>query len=265
MAAGDRTCFVIAPIGEDGSDVRKRSDQVLKHVIRPAAEACGYTVLRADQIAAPGIITSQVIQHVLDDPMVVADLTGHNPNVFYELAVRHAVRRPLVQLIQKGEPIPFDVAATRTVQVDHHDMDSVEEAKAEITRQMQAAEKDAQELDSPISVAIDRQVLQRSGNPVQEELARLSQAVAALRVEMGGIMTAVSQLLSGAQEARLGKFFGSAHPEVKAATGPFFTVLEHPIWPVNPQGPGSTAPPEWPQRRVRSRRRRRSGKTEKPG
>ena len=40
------------------------------------------------------MITSQVLQHVTEDALVVADLTGRNPNVFYELALRHAIRKP---------------------------------------------------------------------------------------------------------------------------------------------------------------------------
>lgn len=40
-----KSCFVISPIGEAESDVRKRSDQVLRHIIRPAAEACGYKAI----------------------------------------------------------------------------------------------------------------------------------------------------------------------------------------------------------------------------
>jgi hypothetical protein len=80
---GRKTCFFIAPIGLEGSDVRVRSDQVLKHIVAPAARECGYDTIRADQISEPGIITSQVIQHVVEDPLVVADLTDRNPNVFY--------------------------------------------------------------------------------------------------------------------------------------------------------------------------------------
>ena len=102
----ERTCFVIAPIGDPESQIRKRSDQVLKHVIGPAVASCGYRALRADQISEPGMITSQVIQHIVEDPLVVADLTDRNPNVFYELAIRHAIRRPLVQLIKKGNKSP---------------------------------------------------------------------------------------------------------------------------------------------------------------
>src|SRR4051812_30411064 len=98
-----KTCFVISPIGDIDSDIRKRSDQVLKHVIQPAVTSCGYVATRADQISEPGMITSQVIQHIANDSMVIADLTGRNPNVFYELAIRHALRKPYLQLIENGE------------------------------------------------------------------------------------------------------------------------------------------------------------------
>ena len=47
----------------------------------------GYEAVRADEIAEPGSITSQIMQRIFDDDLVVADLTDHNPNVFYELSV----------------------------------------------------------------------------------------------------------------------------------------------------------------------------------
>jgi len=177
----NKTCFVIAPIGEAGSDIRKRSDQVLKHVIVPAVEECGYNALRADQMSEPGMITSQVIQHIVDDPLVVADLTGWNPNVFYELAIRHALRKPLVQMIKRGEQIPFDVAGTRTIYVDHKDLDSVEEAKEEIGKQVRVLEKDPSNIETPISVSLDLQLLRQSDNPEQRSLGDLLAVVTELR------------------------------------------------------------------------------------
>ena len=161
----DKNCFVISPIGDEDSDTRKRSDQVLKHVITPAVTECGYNAVRADQISEPGMITSQVIQHIVDDSLVVADLTGRNPNVFYELAIRHAIRKPLVQLIKKGEQIPFDVAGTRTIHIDHHDLDSVEDGRKEIVRQVKSLERDANDIETPISVSLDLQILRQSENP----------------------------------------------------------------------------------------------------
>ena len=177
----EKTCFVIAPIGEPESDTRKRSDQILRHIIRPAVTPFGYTAVRADEIDKPGIITSQVIQHVVEDPLVIADLTERNPNVFYELAIRHAIRKPLVQIISKHESIPFDVAATRTVLVDHHDLDSVERAKNEIAEQIESLEADSADLETPISVSLDLQRLRQSENPEQRSLADLVAAMSDIR------------------------------------------------------------------------------------
>lgn len=179
-----KTCFVIAPIGETGSDTRKRSDIVLKYVISPAAEFCGYSALRADQISEPGLITSQVIQHIIDDPLVIADLTERNPNVFYELAIRHALRKPLVQIIKQGEQIPFDVAGTRTIPVDHRDLENVEATKQEIIRQIQALENKPQDMETPISVAVELQFLRQSENPEQRSLADVVSSLSDIKTEL---------------------------------------------------------------------------------
>lgn len=184
----DKICFVIAPIGEEGSETRKRSDQILKHVIKPAAADCGYKAIRADEISEPGIITSQVIQHIVDDPLIIADLTERNPNVFYELALRHALKKPLVQIIKKGEQIPFDVAGMRTISVDHQDLDSVEEARNEITAQIKAVEnKSPEQIETPISVSLELQLLRQSDNPEQRSLADLLSAVSELRSGLDNI------------------------------------------------------------------------------
>lgn len=169
----NRICFVIAPIGDDGSKIRHRSDQVLNHIIAPAVNECGYEAIRADKISEPGIITSQVIQHIIEDPLVIADLTGRNPNVFYELAIRHAIKKPVVQIIQKEETIPFDVSATRTIQVDHQDLDSVAKCKEELSSQIHSVEKDPNLVDTPISIAIDLKFLRQSENPLEKSNAEI--------------------------------------------------------------------------------------------
>lgn len=178
---GEKICFVIAPIGKPDSDIRRRSDQVLKHIIEKAVEPLGYKPIRADQISEPGIITSQVIQHVVDSPLVVADLTGRNPNVFYELAIRHAIKKPLVQIINMEEQIPFDVAGTRTISVNIHDLDNVEEAKNELVKQIKSIEKGKAEMDTPISVALDLKILKESENPEERSFAEVVGAISELR------------------------------------------------------------------------------------
>jgi hypothetical protein len=81
-----RSCFVICPIGEDDSEVRKHSDNVLQYVIGPAVAELHYHPIRADLVAKPGEISLDIMTHLLNDDLVIADLTGRNANVFYELA-----------------------------------------------------------------------------------------------------------------------------------------------------------------------------------
>lgn len=188
-----KICFVIAPIDAEGSETRRRSDQVLNHIISPAAEECGYETIRADNISEPGIITSQIIQHLLEDSLVIADLTGRNPNVFYELAIRHAIKKSVVQIIQSGESIPFDVAATRTIQVDHQDLDSVAKCKEELISQIHSVEKDPNLVDTPISIAIDLKFLRQSDNPLEKSNAEIISMLQDLKSLSGDIYDSVRQ------------------------------------------------------------------------
>jgi hypothetical protein len=180
-----KTCFVIAPIGEERSEIRGRSDKVLTHIIRPITKNCGYNSIRADEVSQPGVITSQIIQHIIDDDLVIADLTGRNPNVFYELAVRHAIKKPVIQIIQSGESIPFDVAQTRTIQFDPTDMDSVANCKKELEKQIKATEQNSTNIDSPISMAIKLQVLGKSDNPLEKSNAEIISMLQDVKIMIG--------------------------------------------------------------------------------
>jgi hypothetical protein len=114
------TCFVIAPIDQEGSEQRKHSDMILESLIRRSLDP-EWDVVRADQITAPGMISGQVIEYLLQSGLVVADLSFHNPNVFYELALRHAVGKPTVHLIRSGDMIPFDLKDFRTITINTED------------------------------------------------------------------------------------------------------------------------------------------------
>lgn len=155
-AAFETTCFYITPIGDDTSEARKHSDLFLGSIIEPALSTFNLKVVRADNIAEPGVITRQIIEHLLRSRLVIADLSFHNPNVFYELALRHAVRLPIVQIIRAGERIPFDVHQMRTVVIDNRDIYSLvpklETYRSEIATQVRSALEAKAEVDTPISV-----------------------------------------------------------------------------------------------------------------
>ncbi|MBZ5509258.1 MAG: hypothetical protein LAO78_27685 [Acidobacteriia bacterium] len=134
-----KTCFIISPLGEPDSPQRKRANTVLKFVFKPALEPLGYELVRADEISQPGSITLQILERVIESEMVVADLTDHNPNVFYELAVRHASQKPVIHVIASDQKIPFDVADMRTIGIET-DLEGAERSRAQISAQAQEIE-----------------------------------------------------------------------------------------------------------------------------
>lgn len=151
----DNTCFIISPIGGDGSEERLHADLVLSSLIEPALQDLGLVAVRADKISKPGLITGQVIDHITRAPMVIADLSFGNPNVYYELALRHATRRPIVQLIRSSDPLPFDVGQFRTVVIDMTSIFTLVPAldlhRQEIARQCRAALDEGKMAESPLS------------------------------------------------------------------------------------------------------------------
>ena len=87
-----------------------------------------YKPVRVDHVNAVDNINETVINYLKTAPMVVADMTEHNPNAFYELGFRQALELPLVPIIKVGERLPFDVITTRTVFYDT-DVAKIEDSK----------------------------------------------------------------------------------------------------------------------------------------
>ena len=162
-------CFIICPIGSENSESRKRSDKLLKHVFKPVLDRNDYKALRADQIPKVGLITTQIINLIIESPLVIADLTDSNPNVFYELAIRHAIKKPYIQVIEKGQKIPFDLSGIRTIEIDITDLDNVEIAIKEIEKQIHEFKK-GYIPDSPISIASSAKII-KNDSDLAEEIA----------------------------------------------------------------------------------------------
>ena len=151
----DTTCFYITAIGEEGSEQRQHSDLFVSSIVEPALESFGLKLIRADAIDKPGTITRQIIDYILQSRLVIADLSFHNPNVFYELAIRHAARLPVVQIARTQERLPFDVNQMRTVRIDTSDIytlvPKLETHRAEISSQVRRALENPEAVDNPIS------------------------------------------------------------------------------------------------------------------
>ncbi len=129
-----RKCFVVSPIGDDGSDVRKNADQLFNHIIKPVCEKCGFNAIRIDHKYTPDSITQRILDSLDRYELVIADLTGHNPNVFFEIGYRASTGKPVIHLKRKGEKIPFDVSSIRTFDYDLTDLDVVAETRERLEK-----------------------------------------------------------------------------------------------------------------------------------
>lgn len=148
-------CFVIGPIGKEGSSERKHSDLLLDLVIKEVLQQSefGYTVKRADEDADPGMIGDRMISDLINAELVVADLTDLNPNAFYELGIRHLTKKPTIHIAKVRTILPFDTSAHRTIFVDLTDSDSIKKARAGLAESARAIAAPDYRVSNPITQA----------------------------------------------------------------------------------------------------------------
>jgi hypothetical protein len=152
-----KLCFVIGPIGDPRTPERSHADWLFEGIIKPVFAEHFHdkfeVPIRADQIVAPGSINTQVITRLLEVPLVIADLSLHNANAFYELAIRHMVRLPTIHIIHKDSKLPFDVAAFRAITFSRDDYLELETARANLKSTVEEVLKPGFTVENPITHA----------------------------------------------------------------------------------------------------------------
>ena len=124
-------------------------------IFKPAITQAGLEPLRADaEIFATGKIIDQIWRGIHGAKVLVAELTSKNPNVFYELAIRHVMGKPTVHLIRKGDAIPFDLKDFRTINIDTEDkyelVAKLDTYRAEIANHVREAVSEGSEPSNPV-------------------------------------------------------------------------------------------------------------------
>lgn len=154
-----KKCFIITPIGNENSEVFRKAKGVIESTIKPILCEYGFDDIRpAYEINVSGMINTQIINRIVNDDLVVANLTGNNPNVMYELCLRHVVAKPIIHICENGTNLPFDIKDSRTIFYEN-DMLGVEELKNKLRSFMDNISYTDDYIDNPIYTARKYDVL----------------------------------------------------------------------------------------------------------
>lgn len=130
-----KLCFVIMPFGEKTDIAGKtvKFDDIYEHFIKDSIKEAGLSPVRCDELGEAGVIHRKMIEHIWATDVAVVDISLLNPNVFYELGVRHSLRKCVTILIRrKGTNLPFNIANLSVIEYDEADLASVAQAKKRI-------------------------------------------------------------------------------------------------------------------------------------
>lgn len=155
-------CFVVMPFGikpfGDGSGGTYDFDKVYRVIIKRAIRQAGMEPIRADEGIGSKIIHTEMFKDLRDQHVVLADLSLNNPNVFYELGIRHVMASGgTVLMCQEGSNLPFDVRLSRCI-FYKYDGQSLDWEEAErVVEQLQIALQQAKrgEPDSPVHALLE--------------------------------------------------------------------------------------------------------------
>ena len=153
-------CFVLMPFGRkpDGSGRVIDFDAVYEQIIAPGVTGAGMDVIRADQEQIGGTIHKPMFERLMLCDYAVADVTGANPNVYYELGIRHALRpRSTIIIFAEGTPLPFDLASQRGTPYGMNETGALTEVARDVDRiasRLRTAHADAHD-DSPLFQLVD--------------------------------------------------------------------------------------------------------------
>lgn len=179
-----KSCFVIGPIGAPDTDIRLWSDDIFHNLVEPVASENGYKAFRIIDASRPGDITAQIIEALYKSDLVVADLTGHNPNAFYELAIRHSTGKPFIHMSDNTSSIPFDISPLSTVEIRSNGFAATKITFEELNKHFQSVINDEAVFENPVSRYQSRVEIEKTGTDTDKSLNALRSEVSILRREL---------------------------------------------------------------------------------
>lgn len=129
------TCFVMMPFGE-------WFDRYYQDIYVPAIKEAGFEPVRADELFTTGSVVEQIWEQIEKAKLLLADLSGKNPNVFYELGLSHAAKKPVIFTASLVEDVPFDLRHLRVIIYDIREPEWATRLRKSVTDYLRNATKE---------------------------------------------------------------------------------------------------------------------------
>jgi hypothetical protein len=143
-----KKCFIIMPIADFEPYTPGHFRRVYDHIIKPACLHAGFQPVRADDPAEAHLIVINILRSLLSADMAICDLSGRNPNVFYELGIRHAFNKPVALIKDEKTSRVFDVQDLKDIQYQSTlRIDQVESAVSTLSSSLKATYEMSQKSD----------------------------------------------------------------------------------------------------------------------
>lgn len=220
----DDVCFIISPIGKEGTENYNRFKEVLDYVIKPAIESSSMKlrIIRADSINRTGSFINDILQYIYSSFIVIVDLTEQNPNVFYELGVRHSLSPRTILIAQNLDDIPSDLREYRTI-IYNTSAKGSHDFTRKIHDFITEIKKEPNRPDNP--------VLDRLPNLTEQKQGDLEEQISVLKSQISGLLSKPENSLEIGKkppkkldlDKKIKRILNLMHGEYQSITGGRFT------------------------------------------
>ncbi len=182
VASPASTCFTIMPFGGWFNDYYET-------IYKPAIESAGLSACRADDLFRPSTIVHDIWEYTQNAKLILADLSGKNPNVFYELGLAHALAKPAILITESIDDVPFDLRALRVLEYDKNEPRWGESLQERITNSIQEIIAAPLQAVLPAFLTVNQSAKPKSVSENEKYLLEFRREIDLLRNEVAHLRT----------------------------------------------------------------------------
>ena len=209
-----KKCFVIMPFSSTKSYSEAKWTEIFKYIIKPAVEESGLGYECERSVAARENIIKGILEALNQANLVIADLTDNNPNVFYELGVRHTLTNRTILIAQGEEHIPFDLKPY-PVAFYSESPAKIAEFKADIKKKLKDIETNPERADNPVADFLQLRNIVLLAHEKRENLKKLSALVSEISFNISTIDNLMNVVQRNKQARKARKSKDVLYPTVR--------------------------------------------------